>query len=161
LLPNLPASLKSRYQDCIVEGASHQGTNDIWCSLLEHRDTSPIGRGKRDPFNPSRLPVPRSRYPLGGKERRRAFGTWFYREWAEWEQGPTTLSSRQGNVFPRPRRYEGPRMLPDTASLGGFLTAPPPPICINPCGNFSLTSNAGWHPTLRIVKPQFLASHYY
>ena len=32
---------------------------------------------------------------------------------------------------------------------------------INPCGNFSLTSNAGWHPALRIVKPQFLASHYY
>jgi hypothetical protein len=31
----------------------------------------------------------------------------------------------------------------------------------NPCGNFSLTSNAGWHPALRIVKPRFLASHYY
>jgi len=34
-------------------------------------------------------------------------------------------------------------------------------IFINPCGNFSLTSSVGWHPPLRIVKPQFLASHYY
>jgi len=32
---------------------------------------------------------------------------------------------------------------------------------INPCGNFSLTSSAGWHPPLRIVKPRFPASHYY
>ena len=34
-------------------------------------------------------------------------------------------------------------------------------LSINPCGNFSLTSSVGWHPPLRIVKPQFLASHYY
>lgn len=71
------------------------------------------------------------------------------------------------NYPPAQRTQHPPEGTPSHAFQGQLpprIARPGTPqsyFLINPCGNFSLTSSMGWHPLLRIVKPQFLASHYY
>lgn len=68
---------------------------------------------------------------------------------------PTPTPRTKGRAAPGRSLVRYPAQLCPVIPLGL------PVSMINPCGNFSLTSNVGWHPPLRIVRPQFLASHYY
>lgn len=97
------------------------------------------------------------------------FGTRPERTSRPWPPTPARLppqSARKGGTVGKSVRAR------DRYRTSGSLNSIPPSFpgkkepklrrfSINPCGNFSLTSSMGWHPLLRIVKPQFLASHYY